>query len=366
MKPPESLQKISGFSILRLPEKVKDSADFFSKFSAKDFLKKSTIIPPPINPATGTENEDDNGEVWTVFHQAEKYLSKNYVIRFNTIHCSMNAKEIGDEDFKVLNENNLYVEMNKAGIKISLDKLLSILKSDFVPHYNPFVEYFENLPPWDEQRDYIGELADHVKTEKPKEFKEQFTKWIVRAVKCAIIPGYYNKQAFILVHSAQNSGKSTFCRFLCPPALKDYIAENISDDKDSKIAIAKNFLINLDELSSLAKHEINSLKALFSKDIINERLPYDRKNSIIHRVASFIGSTNMLSFLTDETGSVRWLCFEISKIDWNYKTAIDIDKVWGQAYDLYDAGYDAELTPQISKKMKIGTPSSSSFLRKRN
>ncbi|MGV3464146.1 MAG: VapE domain-containing protein [Heyndrickxia sp.] len=65
--------------------------------------------------------------------------------------------------------------------------------------------------------------------------------------------------------------------------------------------------MNLDELSSLAKHEINSLKPLFSKDVINERLPYERKNSIIHRTASFIGSTNMAEFLTGETGSVHWL-----------------------------------------------------------
>ena len=173
---------------------------------------------------------------------------------------------------------------------------------------------------------------------------EQFTKWIVRSLKCALIEGYYNKQAFIIVHSKQNSGKTTFCRFLCPPALQNYLAENISDDKDSKIAIAKNFLINLDELSSLAKHEINSLKALFSKDIINERLPYDRKNSIIHRVASFIGSTNMAEFLTDETGSVRWLCFEIKKIDWNYKNVIDINLVWAQAYELFLAGYDCEMS----------------------
>jgi len=165
--------------------------------------------------------------------------------------------------------------------------------------------------------------------------------------------GYYNKQAFILVHSKQNSGKTTFCRFLCPPALRDYQAENISDDKDSKIAIAKNFLINLDELSSLAKHEINSLKSLFSKDIINERLPYDRKNSIIHRVASFVGSTNMAEFLTDETGSVRWLCFEIKKIDWSYKQNIDINKVWAQARDLYLSGYEMEMNVDDISKNEI-------------
>ena len=122
--------------------------------------------------------------------------------------------------------------------------------------------------------------------------------------------------------------------------------ENISDDKDSKITITKNFLVNLDELSSLARHEINSVKTLFSKDVINERPPYNRRNSIIHHTASFIGSTNMAEFLTDETDSVRWLCFEIKGIDWSCKQKVDIDKVWSQAYGLFKSGFDAEMTPE--------------------
>jgi len=163
-------------------------------------------------------------------------------------------------------------------------------------------------------------------------------------VKCAIVDSYFNKQAFILVHDKQNSGKSTFCRFLCPPALSNYIAENLSIDKDSRILLTTNLLINLDELSTLSKIEINSLKSLFSKDKINDRLPYDRKNSIIPRRASFIGSTNQAEFLSDESGSVRWLCFVIDSIDWSYKEKININDVWAQAYHLFKTNFVCDLT----------------------
>lgn len=340
-KAAEKICKVYQLLRINLPEDVKDVALFFKAFDAKAFEK---IIPQEkLVKETEDDIEIDEKEFWTIFHQAEKYLSHHYNIRFNTISLEHECRRIGEVEYKSLNENNLYVEMNKAGVKVGMDKLISILKSDFIPRFNPFLNYFSSLPAWDQERDYIGELARHLVCDEQNEMIEQFTKWIVRTLKCALVEGYYNKQAFIIVHSKQNSGKTTFCRFLCPPALQNYLAENISDDKDSKIAIAKNFLINLDELSSLAKHEINSLKALFSKDIINERLPYDRKNSIIHRVASFIGSTNMAEFLTDETGSVRWLCFEIKKIDWNYKNVIDINLVWGQAYQLYLDGYECEM-----------------------
>jgi predicted P-loop ATPase len=169
----------------------------------------------------------------------------------------------------------------------------------------------------------------------------------VRAVRCALEKEYFNKQCLVLVHPQQNSGKSTWCRFLCPPTLSKYFAEDMTTDKDARIQLTRNFLINLDELSILAKKEINALKAYFSKTMINERLPYDRKNSTLYRTCSFIGSTNRATFLNDETGSVRWLCFELTgKIDFSYSKKVDIDKVWAQAY--YLAYIDENFYPELS------------------
>jgi predicted P-loop ATPase len=229
--------------------------------------------------------------------------------------------------------------------------------------YNPFTEYFNKLPIWDTKTDYISFLASFVKTADRQRFDNHFKKWIVRVVACALVDGIFNKQAFVLVHDKQNSGKSTFCRFLCPPVLDNYIAENLSIDKDSRILLCRNLLINLDELSTLSKVEINSLKSLFSKDKINERLPYDRRNSILPRRCSFIGSTNQVEFLNDETGSVRWLCFVIDKIDWDYSSKVNIDMVYAQAYYLFKNGFPYEITAtevkendEYNRQFLINTP----------
>lgn len=329
----QKLAKLTNWPIIQLPQGVKDSAVFFQTHTADDFR---ALVPNP-------QRAEPQKELYTIFHQAEDYLQKHFDFRYNTISLDIEYSPKKQNRFSILNENQLFVTINKAGIKVSMDKLICILKSDFVPHYNPLTTYFQQLPKWDGQ-DHIRLLASHLHTEQPAQLQAQFKKWLVRCVRSTMEPSYYNKQAFIIVHSKQNSGKTSFCRFLCPPALSQYIAENISDDKDSRISLVKNFLINLDELSSLARHEINSLKALFSKDCINERLPYDRKNSVIPRTANFIGSTNMAEFLTDETGSVRWLCFEISNIDWAYRQKVDINKVWAQAYALYLSGFHADMT----------------------
>jgi predicted P-loop ATPase len=282
----------------------------------------------------------------TIFHKVETYLDANYDFRYNTIKLDIEHSPAGENKFVSVNENSLYIELQKRGINIGMEKLLALLKSDFVPHYNPFDEYFRQLPPWNRRDgDYIGELSKYVSAVQQRDFEYHFRKWLVRTVRCATIPNYFNKQALIFVHSQQNSGKSTFCRFLCPPALQEYIAEDISNDKDARILLCKNFLINLDELAVLNRQEINSLKSYFSKTQINERLPYDRKNSIIPRTCSFVGSTNMDEFLNDETGSVRWFCFRINSIDWSYRQRVNIDSVWAQAYSLSkDKSFDAELS----------------------
>jgi predicted P-loop ATPase len=267
------------------------------------------------------------------FTAAEDYISDNYKIRYNSVSCDYewNKGEYGE--FVPLNENSLYRELKKAGHNIRLSDLITLIKSDFVAPYDPIKEYFNNLQSWDGQ-DHIGLLTSYIEKSDPEIFDRQFKKFLVRAVACALYDDMLNKQAFILIHREQNSGKSTFCRFLCPPKLKEYIAEDISTDKDSRILLAKNFLINLDELTVMSKKDINSLKALLSKTQINERLPYDRKNTILPRRCSFLGSTNQTEFLNDETGTVRWLCFEIKSIDWNYHRDVNIDKVWSQAYHL--------------------------------
>ena len=249
------------------------------------------------------------------FHLVRDYLAEHFDIRYNAISTDFEYKIKGPGVFKPINENNIYVKMQMDGLSFSINNLMALLKSDIVPKFNPFIHYFESLPPWSEEQDYISQLGAYVDVnpETRTRFDIHFKKWLVRVVKCAIEDNYFNKQAFILVHDKQNSGKSTFCRFLCPPVLSNYIAVNFSIDKDSRILLTTNFLINLDELSTLSKFEINSLKSLFSKDKINDRLPYDRKNSIIPRRASYIGSTNQTEFLNDESGSVRWLLLVFSK-----------------------------------------------------
>ena len=279
---------------------------------------------------------------------AGQYIKGKYEIRFNEVSCKVECrKKESTDNFTELNENNIYIELESNHYDISTAKLKALLHSDFIESYNPFVHYFNSLTVWyqDTDKDYIEALCAYIPTKDPERFKTQFRKMLVRCIACAIEDKVFNKHAFVLIHEKQNSGKSTFCRWLCPPFLKDYITENINTDKDSLIALANNFFINMDELATLSKYDLNTLKSIISKDKINVRLPYEARATVKPRRANFVGSTNKDEFLTDETGSVRWLCFELTeKINFDYSKDIDINDIWRQAYSLYRDGFKYQLT----------------------
>ncbi|SHE40280.1 Virulence-associated protein E [Arenibacter palladensis] len=282
----------------------------------------------------------------TIYDYTIEYLEGKYDIMYNEISHDFQISCKQSTEWSYLNLNSLIIELAKAGIDISTGKLEILIRSELIPKYNPIRAYFESLPKWD-GKDHILKLASYVPTYDDVAFVYHLKKWLVRAIKCALEPGYFNKQALIISHKGQSSGKSTWCRFICPPELSDYMAEDISNDKDARIQLCRNFLYNLDELAVLTKKDVNALKSFFSKTFINERLPYDRKNTTLPRICSFLGSTNMSSFLNDETGSVRWLCFELKdRIDFSYSKEMEIKDVWMQAYHLayHDPNFNPELT----------------------
>ena len=275
------------------------------------------------------------------FNAVENYINGQYNIVYNVINqCWYNGTEI-------LNEHDLYRNVINAGLSIAFNDLIAILKSKLIRQVDPIKDYFNNLKPLKKgEPDYIGLLCNYIELSNGYEynnFKENFTKHLVRTIKCAITDNYFNKHCFVFVGSKQNTGKSTLCRWLVPQQLKEYYTENISMDKDSIISLTDNFIINLDELSTFSRMEINSLKSVLSKDKVKVRKPYERKASTFNRRCSFFGSTNKNEFLTDETGSVRWICFEIDKINWEYSKKINIDNIWRSAYDLYKSNYQCEM-----------------------
>ena len=291
----------------------------------------------------------------TIYNRIRDFMHSEYDVRFNEIdldyYISLKNKDVWEK----LNLDSLVIKLNQVQIQAKQFHLSTYLKSDLTEKYNPIKDYFVRLNKWDGV-DYIRKYLEYVDFKDTEEAVLHFKKWAARAVKCALDPHYINKQCIVLIQNEQNTGKTTWIRNLCPPNLQNYIAEDIGLDKDSRILLCKNLIINLDELNIQGKTNINSLKSQMSKTFVNERLPYEKKNTQLSRVASFIASTNDTGFLSDGTGSVRWLCFEIEgRIDFSYSQEFNINNFWRQAYYLayHQGDINIELDAEEINKNEI-------------
>ena len=296
------------------------------------------------------------------------WCRENYDLRKNEVTGVIESRRATtDEPFQQLNENELYVRLKARGNKVTFVDLMALLNSEFVGPYNPFLEYFDHLPK--PVAGTIDNYTDYIFTAHQEQFKIHFKKMLVRTIACALEDRVFNKHCFTLVGRQQGTGKSTWCRYLVPKSLASYYTENFSADKDGQIALAQNFIIGLDELHGITKYELNQLKSSFSRDRVSIRHPYARKQTTEPRRASFVASTNEDSFLTDTTGSVRWLCFQVLAISKDTKPGgvnfknIPIDNVWAEAYQLYKSGFEYELTgmeirenEQRNEQFQVVTP----------
>ena len=222
-----------------------------------------------------------------------------------------------------------------------------LLMSEFVPPFNPFEEYFESLPAWDGETDYIAQVAATVTTVDDPDipdditFEWAFRKWIVGLVAGLFLCDKVNEEILVLV-GRQGTYKTTWLARLLPPQLQSYFrikTDSRHFDKDDKLALAEFALICLEELEALRPGELNQLKSLTTDKYINERPAYARyKEERVH-IASFCGTSNNLHFLNDPSGERRWLPFEIERIANPHDTPLPYEGLYAQAYHLWRTGF---------------------------
>lgn len=319
---------------------------------AGDIGEKPETVKAWIEEANAKYADEQGFDLKSDIDKAEFYIKKHYKIRFDVISKIPEMSKNG-ELWEKLNIDTIYRDFQHNKIKFSLDKLKSLLKSNFVEQYNPFEEYFQNLPEWD-GIDHIKKLASYIKADDQAYFEQMFEKALVRNIACALDDTYYNRIVVTFVSEQQNIGKSYFFKFLNPFKHKYYTDEPLKDNKDSRFALTENFIYSLEELDSLSKFEVGRLKATISASGVKERVPYAANKEWFPRCCSFWGSTNKRDFLTDDKNT-RWLCFYIHSIDWKgYSKNIDINKVWAQAWHLYNTeGYEFDLSQEEATKRDI-------------
>ena len=204
----------------------------------------------------------------------------------------------------------------------------------------PFNSYFTNLSKWD-GIDYISMLSKYIDIQDDNAcFLIQLKKMFVRSVAGALDINYANTWAFILVHQDIENEVSAFLKWICPVRLTDYYAEKNKLDKKGLVTLAENFIINLKDLSTYSRADIDRINTHRKVHYIGLKHPLDNAYTNYKKVANIIGSTTSIDFLKRYEESVGWICYRVKNINHSYKKYIDQDKLWSQAYYLFKNGYN--------------------------
>ena len=293
-----------------------------------------------------SENTNDNKPLKVSNTElVKKYFNANYNFRYNTITDTPEWKTSTNTKFEPLDDyklNSLSFELESKGSNVSTDKIFKLLKSDFVALVNPIKEYFEGLEVEDITTGNIKTLTQTVTVDNPILFESHFTKWIVGVVANSLTYAGCQNHTCLVLTGDQGAYKTTWLTNLCPQSLKDYIfTGKIDVDKNDTQSMLSEFLIiNIDDqLRNLNRKDENALKTLITLESVKVRRPYDRMITKRPRVASFCGSVNGNDFLTDPSGSRRFLPFEVKSIDLEKSQKIDMDAVWAEALQLFRSGF---------------------------
>lgn len=355
-----------------LIEMIRDrnrSGDPWNKAVADEVAQKILINLEhvyPIGKAYYEANKHEHGvDSAPLLKKVEYFLLQRYDFQRNSINKRVfyRDKSKKDAQFVFCNYNDIWRlcqhNLDQFGKKarVNITDISNLLESEFVEEVNPFTEYFHALPHWD-GIDHIKKLSSYIQTTDQPFWETQFRKALIRMIACTY--GHIeNRIIMVLVQQAQEKGKDSWLRFLCPPQLREYYKEDPMDiTKDSEIALCQNFMWNLPELDSMNKKEISEIKSIISRASVKQRRAYGRQEENMTRIVNFWGTTNKEEFLTD-TQNTRWLCFRVESINHKYNDYIndihevDIDKVWAQAWYLYKSGEAFNLNEEERHKRDV-------------
>ena len=222
-------------------------------------------------------------------------------------------------------------QMEKVGVAWSIDVELYV-RSALIPDYSPVLDFLGRCGSWDGKTDHIRDLARRVPTSFER-WPDYFHCWVLAMVAQWLnLSSEFGNAVVPMLIGAQGTHKSTFCRLLLPPQLREYYIDDIKLDNAEQVErmLSRMLLVNIDEYNAKTDREQAKIKRVLTEKNVQTRKMRSDQYVLLPRMASFIATTNDLEPLYDPTGSRRYLCCEVTGII-DTDTPIDHRAIYAQA-----------------------------------
>lgn len=243
-----------------------------------------------------------------------------------------------DKNYKIYNNS----KMMDAITSVASDNESSIAK-----------DYLNSLQ-WDGVERLDTLLIDYLGAKDTELFRMQTRKHLVAAVTRVMNPGA--KYDYVLVILGKEGvGKSTLVNKLGGKWFREMSGS--LEGKDAMDCLRGAWVIELSELSSTKRSDVEFLKAFITREVDTYRPAYARVKDEFPRQCVFFGTSNDYDgMLKSQTGDRRFWIIEAganapTKSVFRM-TQEDIDQIWAEAVVRYKEGEELFLTPELSEQAK--------------
>lgn len=259
-----------------------------------------------------------------------------------TIYC--HDKVYGDrwqDKFSIFVTQTIQLEAGKKGggydvkfPKGSVDDSISMAADHNAFH--PIKDYFDVTSEGEIDEELLETfLIRHAGAEDSQYVRDVTRNMAIASVMRVEEPGSKFDFALIL-EGKQGTGKSTLIRRLYGTAFFGELSTDVSNPQRVAENLLGNWVLELPELSSLHKSDINDMKAFVTKQRDDVRMAYGKNVADLPRQCVFWGTTNDSDYLRDATGNRRYWPVPC---DGRYIDAMAIlaerDTFWRTAVHLY-------------------------------
>ena len=272
-----------------------------------------------------------------VARKLKEFFDRRYELRFNVMKQieEFRPRGIDYHPWQPLCQRDMlriaHEEMMDCGASWPIG-VEQYVRSSLSPNYNPVHEFLAGCGTWDGKRDYIGQLARRVPCSHPA-WQRLFHRWFLGMVaQWTGCSADYGNAVVPMLIGRQGTHKSTFCRLLLPPELREYYIDDIKLDNAEQVErmLSRMLLVNIDEYNAKTDREQAKIKRVLTEKDVQTRKMRSDQYELRPRMASFIATTNEQEPLVDPTGSRRYLCCEVTGLI-DTDTPIDHHQLYAQA-----------------------------------
>ena len=258
---------------------------------------------------------------------------------------------------------NQWTDTDDANLRVWLEnhyditgkeKIADALTAVLTRHsYHPIRDYLSGLT-WDGVSRLDRIIIDYMGAEDSELNRAMSRKHFVAAVARVFNPGC--KYDYCLIMSgAEGIGKSTLLRVMGGKWFNDSITT--LEGKEGMEQLRRAWVVELGELSSIKRSDVEQVKAHLSKQVDIYRAAYARRVLEHPRQCVFCGTTNEALFLKGDTGNRRfWVIPVVAELrkyrDWSEAIRRDRDQLWAEAVHYYKQGEPLYLSEELEAQAK--------------